>query len=322
MRKGCLILLLVFIAMYWFERLAVDKLDLPYGWIPALVLAMGVTLFLGSFQGVAEAWWIKVSPQTGPQSWQDGQTVRLGGVLQAADRILQAPFSEREVVALWYNATAQHWQEFNRQSRPSFRGLDFVPCFLETSTGRVALTGVPRFRDIPEEQFSGDKALERAANHLVRTEWTTAPDIVSVNVEEALAPFSGDASSLPLNLMNNLARKALGMENGRRGDVDLCRKRLADQKWLLRERALAAGNEVTVVGTYRTNPPRVDITYGLGTAQHVVTPGAAAETAASNFRQTLIFVLVLALLTAVGHYVVFYSGGALYRGLLEQVLSM
>ncbi len=320
MHKGCLILPVVFAAVYWLERLAVDRLELPHAWIPAVLLAIGVTLLLGSFQGVAQAWQTKASPETNPQSWQDGQMVRLGGVLRATGRVLQAPFSGREAVVLWYEATVQHWKEANRQSRPVFRGFGLVPCTLESAAGRFALTGFPRHHEIPEEQFSGEEYLERAASHLARTEWRAAPDILSVNVNEALATFSGDAASLPSNLMNNLAREVLGMEDGK-GDIEIYRQRLAERKWLLRERLLAAGSEVTVVGTYRANPPRLDVGYRLDSPQHAVTPGAAATTAASGLRQTLIFVLVLGLLTVAGHYLVFSSGGAMYRGLVERVVS-
>ncbi len=45
--------------------------------------------------------------------------------------------------------------------------------------------------------------------------------------------------------------------------------------------------------------------------------GPAAETAASGLRQTLIFVLVLVLLTPARNYAVFKSGGAIYRAILE-----
>ncbi|MEE4135525.1 MAG: hypothetical protein V2I32_05560 [Desulforhopalus sp.] len=319
MHKGCLILPAVFAAVYWLERLAVDRLELPHAWIPAVVLAIGVTLLLGSFQGVAQAWQTKTTPETNPRSWQDGQTVRLGGVLRATGRVLQAPFSGREAVVLWYEATAQHWQEGNRQSRPSFRGIDLVPCVLESAAGRFALTGVPRLRDIPEEEFSGEGHLERAASHLVHSEWRAAPDFLAVNAHEAMATFSGDAASLPVNLMNRLAREILGMDDGE-GNVETCRQRLVQRKWLLRERLLAAGSEVTVVGTYHANPPRLDIGYRLDCPQHAVVPGAAVTTAASGLRQTLIFVVVLALLTAAGHYLVFSSGGAMYRSLAERVV--
>ncbi|WAR45101.1 hypothetical protein [Methylomonas rapida] len=318
--KGCLILLAVFATAFGLESMAIDALNLPHAWIPALLLAMGVTLLLGSFQGVLEAWRTQATPETDPLSWRDGQRVRIGGVLRALGPLLRAPFSGREVLLLSYNATAPHWDAVNRQSRPSFRGIALAPCALETASGNIALAGVPTFADIPEQQFFGVEHFERAANHLAGTAWDAAPDLSSVDMDTARAAFSGESGNLPTHLINRLARQALGMEDGR-GSVEQYRQRLAQQHWLLRERVLTADTEVTVVATYRANPPRLDVGYGPATAQHAMTPGSAAQTAARGLGQTLIFVLILALLTAAGHYLVFHSGGTLYRELLERVVS-
>ncbi len=320
MLKAGLVLLAVFAAAYFLEKREMDRRALPGAWLVAIVLAGGVTLVAGSVQGLAEAWRTKAAPETDPAQWQDGQRVRVGGVLRAARQTLQAPFSGREAIFLWYNATAPHWDEHNRQFRPSFRGIDVAPCYLETAGGRVALAGVPKFRLLPEEQFWGPEHLDRAANHLSRTDWSSDPDTWSAALEEGEALVSGSPGSLPSNLINRLGREVLGMEAGQAGAAEI-RPRLAERNWLLRERILGPGEEVTVVGTFRANPPRVDINYGPGSAQHAITPGAAAATASRDLSQTVIFILVLALLTAAAHWVVFSSGGAVYRGLLDRVVS-
>jgi hypothetical protein len=320
MLKAGLVLLALFAAAYFLEKREMDRRALPGAWLVAIALAGGVTLVVGSVQGLAEAWRTRAAPETDPAHWQDGQRVRVGGVLRAARQKLHAPFSGREAIFLWYNATAQHWDEHNRQSRPSFRGIDVAPCFLETAGGRVALAGIPNLRLLSEEQYSGPEHLDRAANHLARTDWSPAPDTWSAALEEGEALVSGSPGSLPSNLINRLGREVLGLEAGPASDPEI-RQRLAERNWLLRERILGPGAEVTVVGTYRANPPRVDVSYGPTSAQHAITPGAAAATASRDFSQTVIFILVLALLTAAGHWVVFSSGGAVYRGLLDRVVS-
>ncbi|MCQ8102968.1 hypothetical protein NP590_02520 [Methylomonas sp. SURF-2] len=313
--KGCLMLLAVFFAAFGLESLAVEALNLPHAWIPALMLATGLTLLIGSFQGVQEAWRTRAAPETNPLLWRDGQTVRIGGVLRAMGPLARAPFSGREVLLLGYKATAQHWREMNRQSRPSFWGMALAPCSLQTASGNIALTGLPRFADLPEMQFSDEEQLERAANHLANTAWAAAPDILSFDFDTAHTSLSGDTGQSSTHLINRLARQALGMDEGP-ASVEQYRQRMKQQGWLLRERVLAADTEVTVLATYRANPPRLDVAYGPATARHAITPGSAARTAARDFGQTLIFVLILALLTAAGHYLVFHSGGALYRELL------
>jgi hypothetical protein len=173
---------------------------------------------------------------------------------------------------------------------------------------------------LSEEQYSGPEHLDRAANHLARTDWSPAPDTWSAALEEGEAIVSGSPGSLPSHLINRLGRDVLGMEAASSSAPEF-RQRLAERNWLLRERILGPGAEVTVVGTFRANPPRVDVSYGPTSAQHAITPGAAAATASRDFSQTVIFILVLALLTAAAHWVVFSSGGAVYRGLLDRVVS-
>lgn len=317
MLKGCLALLAVFAVAFILEKREMDRRTLPKSWLAAAILAGGIALVAGSLQGIAEAWRTKGAPEDHPSQWQDGRPVRLGGLLRSTGRALQAPFSGRDAVVLWYNATALHWDEHNRMSRPSFRGIDVVPCVLETAAGRLDVVGVPNLQPVPEEQFSGGEHLDRAANHVAKTRWTPAKDVISAGAELAEAIFSSSPVSVPENSMNGLAREVLGFDGGN-PSVEAIRQRLAEGKWLLRERILSPGAEVTVVGTYRANPPRIDVGYGPSSAQHSITPGKAEATASRAFAQTLIFAFVLAALTAASHYAVFASEGALYRGLMER----
>ena len=74
---------------------------------------------------------------------------------------------------------------------------------------------------------------------------------------------------------------------------------------------MAAGEEVTVVGTYHDNPPRVDSSWSVQNYEHVVHPGTAVTVAGEQ--RTAVVGLVV-------HYVVYSADGALYRGLVERLL--
>jgi len=85
------------------------------------------------------------------------------------------------------------------------------------------------------------------------------------------------------------------------------------------ERTVGEGEEVTVAGVFRASRGVIDLGYRSGQAENEMLPGGAAQTAAKNLTTTLVFGLVLALLAAGSHYVVYADDGALYRGLMEKV---
>lgn len=76
---------------------------------------------------------------------------------------------------------------------------------------------------------------------------------------------------------------------------------------------------MTVVATYRSNPARLDIGHGQARAQHAVFPGEASALVSAQLRQTLVFALVLAVIAAAAHHVVYSAERALYRAMLEFV---
>ena len=113
---------------------------------------------------------------------------------------------------------------------------------------------------------------ERAANHLAGTAWDAAPDLSSVDMDTARAAFSGESGNLPTHLINQLARQALGMEDGR-GSVEQYRQRLAQQHWLLRERVLTADTKYRG-GDLPRQSQLTSVTARYGPARHD-TPGGA-----------------------------------------------
>lgn len=316
MAKGCIVLLAVFAAARFLERRELDRLELPYASFAATLLAAGVAMFAGGLQGIAEAWSRRRQPESGPEAWTEGALVRLSGRLLAEGPPVRAPFSGRDVVLYWYGARARQRIQTRQYRQPSWRGLDMAPCVIETAHGRVRLKGFPSLRLLSIRTLSSDEAAANAARHLVSTEWTTAPDMWSLDLEKAQETFSGASGTLPSHLINRLAMETLGMgEPG--ADETHYQRKLKELGWHYHERAVEPGEMVTVTGTYRTAPPHVDIALSTSMPQHEIQIGGAEQTASRHLGHTLLFVVGIAAVVAAAHYAAYASGGELYRRLVE-----
>jgi hypothetical protein len=101
--------------------------------------------------------------------------------------------------------------------------------------------------------------------------------------------------------------------------VAAVRARLARHRWQLKERSLGPGDEVTVEGIYRADPPRIEVGRGpsLGAPERGIRPGLPAVTGRREARTAVAFALALAAAAAAAHWFVYSSGGALYRSLVD-----
>jgi len=319
MGRGCLSLIGLFVVVLAAEWWAVGALGLPQGGLVAALLALTATLALGSVQGIAQAWRQRQAPQDDPAQWRDGAVVRVEGTLQAAAEAATAPFSERPAVYLEYGAFAvQAAGDVQLAQRPHWRGLVRAPAMLHTAAGAIALQGMPPVRFWPEQQFSGEPVRTRAALHLAATPWRRAPDTASPAHIDALVEWAGQAQDgeATIHVMNAQAEHALGLGGGPL-DVAALRQRLAERAWTFVERVVPPGTHVTVIGTYRAQPRRIDVGLSPRHPEHAVHLGAAAPLAARHWRSTLIFALALAALAVAAHVFVYSSGGVHLRGLLD-----
>lgn len=320
MGRGCLPLIGLLIVALAVEWWLVGALGLPFGALIAALLALAVTMALGSLQGVAQAWRQRAAPEDDPATWRDGATVRVQGTLQAATEATRAPFSERPAVYLEYGAWAvQTAAEVQVAQRAHWRGLVGAPAVLQTAAGPLALRGMPPVRFWPEQQFSGEPFRTRAAQHLAATEWRRATDLASFNPADALAEWAGHAQdgAMRMHVMNAEAEHALGLVGGGAVDTEALRQRLAERAWTFAERVVSPGAEVTVVGTYREQPRGIEVGLSPRHPDHAVHLGSAAPLAGRHWRTTLVFALALVALAVAAHLFVYVDGGAHVRSLLD-----
>ncbi len=93
---------------------------------------------------------------------------------------------------------------------------------------------------------------------------------------------------------NEIAAKLPGLAEAAADEAAL-RKRLrrARPSWIFHEQAWLPGQRATAVGTWRTNPPHLDIGCGLRHPAHALLPGPPAQRARRELVAAVVFTLVL-----------------------------
>lgn len=317
--KGCLLLLAILAAAFFLEKRELDRRGLPEPWIAASALALAITLTAGTVQGLLHARRLQEQPQTPPEQWRAGELIRIGGSIRSTGPAPKTPFTQREAVLFEYEASAPDFPTAQRKKRDLvWKGMDMAQCALETSYGRIMLTGFPNLKHFPMQNLRSQDFMPLAARKLATTDWKLLPDILDANLSEAESDFANADGQMPVNRINRTTAEWLDIEAGKGSDQHFL-DRLRQRKWNFFERLVAPGDEVTVVGTYHESPRRVDIALSLRNHQHALYPGGAAKSAAGEQRTAVVFLIVLGLITLAMHYLVYKADGAIYRKLMDQI---
>ncbi|MFP5399830.1 MAG: hypothetical protein ACLGIT_16010 [Gammaproteobacteria bacterium] len=313
MKRGCLVLVGVLCAALAAEWWLAGALGVPGRAAVAPLLALLATLALGSLQGVWQALRETGGAAPQPAAWRDGDAVVVEGTLQVRGAPPRAPFSGRSAVYVDYGAWGVDVAgDASASQRPHWRGRIAAPALLQGPWGEVALHGMPPVRAWPQQQFGDAAARERAVRHLATTAWRRAADAASIGDADSLAVPADPGADAPtqVHLMNAEARHALGFDAGAAPDDAALRRRLDERAWTFAERLVAPGERVTVAGTFRALPRRIDVGASPRHPGHAVHPGAAAPLAARQRRTTLGFAAALLVLALAAHLFVYADGGA------------
>lgn len=315
MARGCLLWVVVYAVVWFLEHQQLQAL--PYATALATALALGVTLWLGSLQGLAQALRQRAQPPADPSQWRDGQPVRISGLVLPSEETARAPISGAPAVFCSYmGKMADNELAIASNQAPHWHGQVAVPCVLSTGTLRLPLLGIPSLRHLPQTVYRGRPHVVNAARHLAGTGWAVAPHVGQVDLADLAQAFEAGYAGLPAHLINTAALERLQMRIGRSTEAELLRQ-LEANDWHFGERVLPPGAEVTLEGTYQAMPPAIDIGYSARQAAHALHLGGAARTANRQLVTTLVFVVVLGLLTAAAHHAVYAQQGALYRSALQ-----
>lgn len=325
--KNCLVLLAAFAVLVFLESRWIQARGLPHAWLAAIVLAGATALVLGSIQGLADARRKSGAPETPPEQWRDGATVRVGGVIRARQQPLTTPVTGRAAVIYEYELWPQlRANTMHGRRREGATGMDMAECVLETRWGRMALSGFPSLREIPEQQYSEAHHRQAMARHLASTTWQIrglAQD--GPGLSDLLAASQGDLDKLPLHLVNSRTLDLMALRTGEDAaaaiDSAVIQRVLEEGRWLNAERVIEHGAEVTVTGTYHAEPRRIEIgrALSLEAAQHSIKSGGAGKVAAGEWRTALVMALILALLAGAAHYFVYGAESRYYRAVAGKI---
>lgn len=265
------------------------------------------------------------------QPREEGQTLRLGGVLEIDDAPLQAPFSGRAAAIVIYDAHpfVVDEEEARRREAPyataRVYGRMLRRCWLRTPTQRLALQGFPCAPPTLEWRRTDADAQAACARHLARAPIEVVPDpgergllAMPGQLRQGLAELAQLQEPGELHRCNEIAAKLLGLPAAAAGEAALReRLRRARPSWIFHEHAWLPGQRVTAVGTWRMNPPHLDIGCGPRHPAHALLPGLPAQHARRELVAAVVFTLVLGGLTALGHYALRHDDGAWVRRALE-----
>jgi hypothetical protein len=312
---GCLSLILIYVVAVYLEYQSLESL--PFGAYVAAILALGITLVLGSLQGLIQALRLRAPPTIAIGHWRDGQQVSVAGVLHPKGDALHTPISDRPALFCDYMGKARY-KDYVTTSRqvPHWHGLMAAPCTLRVGSLKLAVVGMPSLRELPQTLYRGRDHYPRAARHLARTDWQLAPELLSVLSPGCVEMLAGGLAGVPPHLINRAALERLRMRIGESSEAELL-DALSVDEWRFGERIVPPGAEVTLVGTYRASPPSIDINCNASTAEHALHLGGAARTSTRHLATTLIFITVLAGLTAAAHYAAYAHDGLWYRNALR-----
>lgn len=325
---------LLLLERQWLQGLPALPRDTAFGWPLAGALALIVVLAVGSLLSLllqlgalakARRGTTGTAPESAaPLNWQPGQQVQITGVLEASGQPLLAPFSQRQAVFVCYEAFAGRFATGVNDERvvPRLSGLQHVPALLRVGAQRIPLHGFPAPPGVDEVQFRGPQASAAAAGHLQRTRWQSSglPEgglTAALHLFSDLAPGTGaDAGR---HMMNARAREMLADYASM--DARTLGERVEEQAWFFRERVWPPGQTYTATGTWRNDPPRLDIGYGPLNPDHQLQAGTADQLSWRALQTALAFTVVLAVLAIGAHITVSEQGGGRVAGWWQALQS-
>lgn len=316
---GCLVPIAAFAIALVFHLERLHEPEIPNATLVAVALAFGWAVTAGCLHGLVTAGIRAAQPETTTSQRKEGASVRIGGRVRPMADTLRSPIGRQEAVAYQYAAhhvTRQRSGKLARQA--GFRGLDTVPCFLETASGHLPIRGFPLLTHFPERRYQGDEACRSAAELVIERNWSPTGSLPTLNPFELEKTFSDRLQALPLDMMTPAAESELQL-GPERPDVERIKDALSKGNWRFSERVIAPGEEVTVIGTYSMNPPGLDVSFGIRKAEHGIHPGLPSRLAMRKLVHALVAFLFFAGSAVALHWLVYDGNGARYRDLLERI---
>lgn len=177
---GCLLNVVLFVGLYGAYGQLLDVfLDPPANWIVPAIMSIVTILSIGALlnaKNLHREYRVlrNVDNQMPPV---DGEWTAIAGKIEAIDKPLIGPFSDRRCVMYEYEIKRHNpKQEVSNDSPKSTPGADFsgmamAPCVIRNEQTKMQLFGFPELKDYPEKVFDSRAALQRAREYVRETDW-------------------------------------------------------------------------------------------------------------------------------------------------------
>ena len=268
------------------------------------MLALGLTLTIANIQGIIQAIRRSNASKRLPRDWKDGQLVGVCGRIQALRDSVKAPFSGKDAVLVEYDI--KYVVRTNKNSSHSVNDISgwlMTPCNVSTQRGQVRLLGFPLLSNMISSQPASGESYKKAAEFIASTEFKEMPGNPISAIREFVKVLKDDDGDVIVNY------KKPGALDSK--DPEEILKELEVGSYILEEKVVPQGAEVTVFGTYNKLKQALDIGSGFSNLDHTLELDKIENVVRRNYTHSILGSLFFGGITAAGHYYVAYSLGLL-----------
>lgn len=318
MKRGCALMLAALAALTLFELYLFEQREIELSrWI-AFLLAAALNLALSNFV------WLLVSIRHAfafskpAHSWKDGMELGVSGKIVPLGQPLVAPISGTAAVVYEYKVTPQ----VEGATACILEGEGMCASAIQGRHGSLRIVGFPLLRQ-PMERARTEEGYDRFASYVAGTIWKEKVSSVSGSLAELRALLADDdgvvkndriVGTLPFEVPRGEASAdSADLEESAPDDEPepppqpLTPEFFRDvlPPYDLMERTISMGAEVTALGTYRSNPPRLDVGAGLENVGYTIYLGGKSEVLGRLFRSSILSILFWGVLALGGHVAVY-----------------
>lgn len=287
MKKGCLLLLFVWVAVAAGYYYLFQGTEYAHAWWGPVLFGLGAAMIVGNIHGIILALQQKSAANRPITQWKDGQFVVISGRIAPTRTPINAPFSGIPSCIVEYTL------KYGDNPGGDYMGFLMTPSTITSTQGAVKIVGFPMLAEISSSTYIDDTACKRAGEYFAQCtfkEKSSNPITLISQLNEVLSDddgivkvdFADKKASIHIDPMEDGSTAAEGIAN-----------RLMDSGYSLEETIIEVGAEVTACGTYRQSKQAVDIGSGLKNISHSLKIGSAAQTTGGLLKQSVITLIII-----------------------------
>jgi hypothetical protein len=286
MKKGCLVLLLIWISVsiLYFYILNETELSTQY-WVP-IVLGLVAGMIFANLQGIYIALKQRQVAKRHPNQWKDGDFVVVSGILSAIRSPIISPFSGRQACIVEYDVKPIG------NTMGLYSGFIMTPCSILSSNGSVRLIGFPLLTEISEDTFNDVESYQRAGQYLSKCKFEEKSSNMVKFISRLNSVLTDDDGEVKVDFIDKrISQNYSDIQSDNVGHE--ISQQLESSLHNLTETIIANGVEVTASGTYVQSKQAINIGSGLSNLNHSLKLGNVDKSTRSMLiSSTIVFIIL------------------------------